>query len=167
MTRVAVKPMSGKAIEEFVEEFRGLFGLEEVVEFPVVRFAEWCLPKIGISLEVVDDWELDDAYAITETGKGIIKIRQSVYEAAVKGSSRHKFTLSHEIGHAVLHTPDRVEFARGEVPPYRDSEWQANRFAAALLAPRSLAMGLTAKQIAERFNISSEAACLRYRELHR
>ena len=159
--------MSGNAIETFVEEFRAMFNLEEIMMFPVIKFAEWILPTLGIELHVVDNWELEDAYGITETGKGIIKIREDVYDRAANDSPRDRFTICHEIGHAILHTPDRVEFARGEIPAYRDSEWQANRFAAALLAPRNLAMNMTAKQIEETFGLSAQAALIRYNDLHK
>jgi Zn-dependent peptidase ImmA (M78 family) len=159
--------MSGEAIENFVEKFREIFGLGEVMEFPVVRFVEWVLPQVGITMSVVEDWELEGAYAVADTSKGVITVRNTVYEGAVKGNPRDRFTICHEIGHAVLHTPDRVEFARGDVPAYRESEWQANRFASALLAPRSLAMGLTVEQIEECFKISHEAAVIRYGNLHR
>lgn len=167
MKKTAVKPMSGNAIEKLVEDFRGMFELSNVREFPVIKFLEWCLPSIGIETEIVEDWELSDAYAITDTAKGIIRIRNEVYEGAINGNRRDRFTICHEIGHAVLHTPDRVEFARGDVPPYRDSEWQANRFAAALLAPRNMAMGMTSQQIADTFGMSLEAATIRYNTLHK
>lgn len=164
-TRTAVKPMSGKSIEELVEDFREMFGLTDVVIFPVLKFLELALPQIEIDTEIVEDWELPDAYAITDTGKGIIKIRNSVYEGAYRGVARDKFTICHEIGHAVLHTPDRVEFARGSIPKYMQSEWQANRFAAALLAPRNLALGMMPVQMSNTFQISMDAANFRYQDL--
>lgn len=167
MNKSAVKAMSGERIEEFVEEFRRIFGIEEVDNLPVLKFLEWFLFKIDIQMEIVYDYELPDAYAVADTKTGVIKIREDVYDMVYHDNPRHRFTVCHEIGHAILHTPDRVQFARGDVPTYMNSEWQANRFAAALLAPRNLAMGLTEQQMVEKFGISREAAHIRYETLHK
>ncbi len=132
MENVSVVPMSRLAIRKLVMEFRKLFGLEDVLYFPIVRFIEWCLPQLGLEYEVLSISEMRDTYGLTNTKKNTLLIREDVYLGAIDGNPRDRFTLCHELGHFILHTPDRVSFARGEIPAYRDPEWQANTFAGEL-----------------------------------
>ena len=112
--------------------------------------------------EILPVNELKNAYGITHTGKGIMQIREDTYDGAVGGNPRDRFTLSHELGHFLLHTPDRVSFARGEVPAYMDPEWQANTFAAELMAPYHLICCMSVKEIAEKCGMSNKAASIQY-----
>lgn len=88
------------------------------------------------------------------------------------GYARPLFTVSHEIGHAVMHMRILKEahilrhgLARGgEHKRYRDSEWQADAFAAALIAPAAgiARLGLTtADEIGRAFGMSDEASRIR------
>ena len=45
--------------------------------------------------------------------------------------------MAHELGHLLLHRVETITLARedGDIPPYKDPEWQANAFAGELLAP--------------------------------
>ena len=72
--------------------------------------------------------------------------------------SKHRFTLCHEFGHWLLHQPENVSFARGDIPKYRDPEWQANVFAAELMVPYDLTKGLTINQIVEECGVSYSCA---------
>jgi Zn-dependent peptidase ImmA (M78 family) len=81
-------------------------------------------------------------------------------------------TIFHEIGHAVLpHSGTRFRMNRGDYrsannPTVAVQESQAKRFAAALAAPLSLlgdAQG--ADDIEQRFNLSTEAAQIRWEQL--
>ena len=96
---------------------------------------------------------------------------------------RAGYFVAHELGHCLLHTDQLVRLAQmpatqqaafhrgGQGPAhevYRDTEWQANAFASALLMP---ALGLLALEqkhrelcaanIAEHFCVSAEAASYR------
>ena len=62
MENVSVVPMSRLAIRKLVMEFRKLFGLEDVLYFPIVRFIEWCLPQLGLEYEVLSISEMRDTY---------------------------------------------------------------------------------------------------------
>jgi len=95
--------------------------------------------------------------------------------------ARARFTVAHEIGHAVLHANELVRLGRvphrvhamqrgsaAEHPTYLDTEWQADVFASAMLMPaRGLAAleqevgELTADAIQRRFRVSYAAASTR------
>lgn len=158
MKNVAVKPMSRKSIRALAMEFRKLFGLENELYFPVVPFIEWCMPILGLEYEVVEIGEMGNTYGLTNTGDNTLRIREDVYEGAIKGNPRHRFTLCHELGHFILHTPDRVSFARGEVPAYQDPEWQANTFAGELMAPYNLTCCMSVEEIMRACGMSKTAA---------
>lgn len=73
-------------------------------------------------------------------------VDEQVYRDALANDGRARFTLAHEAAHAILHatqlraindsrrgTPSL--YRREELRAFEDPEWQANRFAAALLMP--------------------------------
>ena len=164
MQRVSVQPLSLKAIREIAESFRNLFQVQDVLYFPIVEFIEWCRPEMGMYYGIVPICEMQNAYGVTHTGKNVMKIREDTYVGAISGSPRDRFTLCHELGHFLLHTPERVSFARGEVPAYMDPEWQANTFAAELMAPYKLIRGLSVEEIMEKCGMSFTAASIQYKK---
>ena len=102
------------------------------------------------------------------------------YEGLEQEKPRPRFSLAHEIGHAVLHPKvlyrlatipeERAALARGDfgtLRPFQDVEWQANAFAAALLVPAdglevlSNRGRLSADVVARTFGVSSECARIR------
>lgn len=166
MENVSVTPMSRKSIRTFAKNFRQLFGLDDVLYFPIVRFIEWCLPELGLNYEILTVEEMSDTYGLTNTKRNILYIREDVYRKAIEGSSRDRFTLCHELGHSLLHTPDRVSFARGEIPVYRKPEWQANAFAGELMAPYHLTNCMCVNEIMEGCGMSRQAAEIQYNLCH-
>ena len=130
--------------------------------------------------------ELNDSegYAKYDRDRGVIEILASpkTYKWLESGYPRGGYFVAHELGHCLLHTDQLVRLAkmpkakqaalhrgRKEVghKAYKDTEWQANAFAAALLMP---ARGLLALEksgelspdtIAEHFHVSDEAATYR------
>ena len=98
---VAADPMSRASIRKLTKKLRELAGCDKREFFPIVRFIEWILanPDNGIDLEIVDPDEMQDTYGTTNTGSNIMRIRSDVYDGAVKGNPRHRFTLCHEVGH--------------------------------------------------------------------
>ena len=146
---VAAEPMSRSDIRRTTKELRKIIGVEKIEYFPIVHFVEWILanPDNGVELEIVDPEEMEDTYGLTNTGNNRMCIRSDVYEGAVKGNPRDRFTLCHEVGHYLLHRPNSVSFARGEIPRYRDPEWQANTFAAELMAPYDLVKNMSVDEI--------------------
>lgn len=166
---VAADPMSRARIRKMVKKLREIVGCEDREYFPIVQFIEWILanPDNGIDLEIVDPEEMQDTYGTTNIGNNIMRIRSDVYEGAIMGDPRHRFTLCHEVGHYFLHQPDSVSFARGNIPRYREPEWQANTFAAELMAPYDLVKDMDVEEIMEKCGMSRQAATIQYYEYHR
>ena len=107
---------------------------------------------------------MEDMYGNTNTGTNVMKIRRDVYERAIKGVPRDRFTLCHELGHYLLHQPEFISYARGDVPRYRDPEWQANTFAGELMAPYGLVKNFSIEDIMGKCGMSRQAATIQYYE---
>ena len=131
--------------------------------------------------------EIEDSEGFTryDSDRGIIEILASAetYDWLEQGYPRGGYFVAHELGHGLLHTNQLVRLARmpatqqvafhrhGKVIAhefYRDTEWQANAFASALLMPARGLLALEQKyselgptEIAEHFHVSDEAASYR------
>ena len=90
MGNFSVAPMSRKDIRGLVKEFREMFGLEQVLYFPIVQFIEWVLGRLGLELEIVSISDMPQAYGVTNPGTETMKIREDVYEGAIKGNPRDR-----------------------------------------------------------------------------
>ena len=128
--------------------------------------------------------EVNDSEGFSKYDKerGVIEILASAetYEWLEMSHPRGGYFVAHELGHCLLHTDQLVRLAQmpkaqqaalhrgGQVvghETYRDTEWQANAFAGALLMP---ALGLLALEeeygelspatVADHFHVSSQAA---------
>lgn len=158
-------PRSGESIEAFADAIRTMFHLQKDPVFPVLGFLEFGLGQVvdGMFYDVMSKEELGAREGAVDPLRRALYVREDVYDAAEKGNGRARFTIAHEIGHAVMHvgTLNRAGFAR-TIPAYRDPEWQANRFAAALLMPRLLVSQYsTVAEVVDAFHVSSAAARLR------
>lgn len=126
-----------------------------------------------------------EGFAKYDSGRQVIEILASAktYERLEQGHPRAGYFVPHELGHCVLHTDQLVRLAKmhlaqqaafhrgGEVTshePFRDTEWQANAFAGALLMPARGLLALEGKhkslgptEVAKHFQASIQAA--RYR----
>ena len=128
--------------------------------------------------------ELEDSEGFTkcDSDRWIIEILASAktYDWLEQAYPRGGYFVAHELGHCLLHTDQLVRLAQmpaaqqaafhrgGQVVEhaiYRDTEWQANAFASALLMPASglLALeqkhsGLCPSDIVKHFRVSAEAA---------
>ena len=120
-----------------------------------------------MDFEIVDPREMQDTYGTTNTEKNVMRIRSDVYEGAVKGRPRDRFTLCHELGHYILHQPEFMSYARGDIPRYRQPEWQANTFAGELMAPYDIVKDMSIEEIMEKCGMSRQAATIQYNEYHR
>jgi Zn-dependent peptidase ImmA (M78 family) len=114
-----------------------------------------------------DKMGADDAQTEYHGDAITIRVKSSVHAAAAAGMGRARFTLAHELGHAVLH--DGMTRARhtGTVgsqtrkweKAYEAPERQANIFAISFLVNDPVAETLSsAMEISDRFGISLEAA---------
>lgn len=166
----AAPPRSGDNIEDLADAVRKIFQLNDVYYFPVVPFAENGLPVLveGLTFDVVESDLLGARMGAVDPLTGEFMIREDVYNGAAAGHPRHRFTIAHESGHALMHigTLNRLPMTSGRVEAFRDPEWQANRFAAALLMPRHLVKTCTTvSEIMQRFGVSKECAELRVKTL--
>lgn len=160
-------PLSRSDIIDLTKRFRKACGMEDILYFPIIQFIEWIMVGFGMNFEIVPISVLPNSYAITNPQTGTMWIREDVYDAAAQGNPRHRFTLCHELAHYFLHQPNQIGFARGSIPVYMNPEWQANEFAADLMAPLNLISGMTVDEIAERCGMSYEAASIQYRKANR
>ena len=128
--------------------------------------------------------EDSEGFARYDSDLHVIEVLASArtYHWLEKRHPRAGYFVAHELGHCVLHTDQLVRLARmpvaeqaafhrgGEVArheAYRDTEWQANAFAGALLMPaRGLLIleqdeKLSPSEIAAHFHVSAQAASYR------
>lgn len=157
-------PMSRAKIRETVLYLRDTFGLSKDLYFPVMEFLEFGMEQVDkkFSYEILTRKEMGSCYGITYPEKNLITLREDVYDRAVEGVPRDRFTVAHEIAHYLLHSPKTVAYARAKgkesVPAYLDPEWQANAFAGEILAPPDLIRGMTAAEVERYCGVSRPVA---------
>lgn len=85
---------------------------------------------------------------------------------------RRRFTIAHELGHFVLHHGNEEDMIDGQFNNSNNSnEREANAFASFLLMPKEWVLshykkiGLDAKELAKKFNVSEQAMTIRLLEL--
>lgn len=154
--KMSASPLSREKIRQYARYVRTQLGLENVLFFPIVQVIELLAAdeEEDFDFEIVADNEMTETYGTTNTSTNLMYIRESVYNSAVNGNPRDRFTLCHEFGHWLLHQPENVCFARGEIPTYCDPEWQANTFAAELMIPYYLVKGLSDQDITRECGVS-------------
>jgi len=122
---------------------------------------------------------------LTDVTNRFIKLPNATYKRLENGDAQARFTVAHEMGHALLHAKEgafgsfpfrhQVTFARrSRIRAFEDPEWQANTFAAAILMPmKSLRVlqsqeRLYADEVMNVFQVSWSAAnrrILKFREI--
>ncbi len=104
-----------------------------------------------------------DAEAEADCENKTIKVRQSVYDDLVAGSSRARMTIAHEIAHLALH---QGILQRSVLLLNSPEEAQARQFAARFLMPTPLVERLrSVDKVVAKFQVSEEAARRRIREI--
>lgn len=170
-----VDPMSRGDVERKAADVRRALSIDPLLPLPGIALFEGIgryhieLKKQWIGLTYAVTQELPDnalACAIYDEAAAEISIvlTASSYRELERNDGRARFSVAHEIGHAVMHADKLVQLNRIDhgrrtmmrsdseaTPPYMDSEWQANRFAAALLMP---APGLEFLFIRGKLNVS-------------
>lgn len=161
-------PCSRAELSEMAWRVRKFSGYTTVPAFPIVELIEHKLMDY-CPLVVLEDSECGDKEAWIVSGQREIYVRDSVYEAAVNGNPRARFTLAHELGHRVFHTIKQIMPCSIEdmvnLKLYQDPEWQADAFAGELLAPTRMIQGLSISEICDQFAVSYDCARIQY-ELH-
>ena len=171
-TNFRAQPMSVENIRQMAKDIRKRFGLTSVLNVPVCYFFEWILGTFcsDFEWEIIPDEDMREE-GVTFTAANKIVIRESVYESACRGDGRARFTIMHEIGHLILHGPNRVALCRlasGEqLKAYEDPEWQADTFASEFLMDYDLIQGMDYRQISDACGVSFGAAKTRIGKLQR
>lgn len=144
--------------------------------FPICGLIElWgseCGSRPGIDVpnfDIVEPEDLAHADAEFDPVSNLIRIDQTVWDAASDGDADGRWTLAHEVGHVVLkHYAAAGRYLEGQiVHPDTDSEHQSNWFADELLMDsREIDIhrdGTSA--IVTRFRVNEALATRRIREL--
>lgn len=149
MSSYVAEPISRKKIRVITNIVRDTFDLKDERYFPVVEFLEMGLSEIDddFNYEIESFQKMGGRHGVTYPEKSLIVLREDVYENAVEGVPRDRFTIAHEIGHYLMHRPEKIAFARKnseeKLAAYLDPEWQANTFAGELLAPPHIIKNLS------------------------
>ena len=101
-----VPPMSRGDLRKIAQSLRNLLNVKTPY-FPIIGLLESMDVLFGIDYDYIDDKEWDKRYgkhvhAQYDLDKKTIFIKESVYERANKNYGRDRFTIAHEIAHAIL-----------------------------------------------------------------
>lgn len=158
-----VKPESRKDLRALARDVRLLLGINPCqLYIDITRVLE----KISeldpnFSFEIVDNDELKyDVQAQTDIVKDKILIKESVYMGAIRNVGRDRMTIAHELLHLILHQPSSLTLYRrnGEIPIYKNPEWQAECFAGELLMPYERIKNMSESEIVDKCKVSQIAA---------
>lgn len=165
-----VSPRSTEAIYKTAAQVREVFAgmMPNARWVPIDKIYETLhLFVEGFELQICDHREMGDDHGLTFPEDRLIKLRTDVYDGMCTGVGRDRFTAAHELGHLFLHNTPGLARRRTEIstPAYKNSEWQANTFASALLIDgMQLAQCRSAHEVAETFGVSIQAANVRYKK---
>ena len=165
MAGLSVPPLSLKQIRKRCELIRTIFDIPLNAPVDIVKVFEYILTQIGVEFEIVPKHEMGTKHGETIPSENRIRIREDVYERACNGYGRDRLTMAHELGHLLLHRAETITFARedGDIPPYKDPEWQAKAFAGELLAPYEYIKDMSVIDIASHYGITEKAASIQRR----
>lgn len=132
------------------------------------RVLEQTLPKAGFNYYVEEDSELKDVAAFTVPDRGLVVLRQDIYEGLFRGDVFSRSTVIHELSHIVLRHAATLH--RGAVLGrhqfFEDSEWQAKALTAAIMMPLVACQAAMSKRnLAEMCGTSETSAGFRIDQL--
>lgn len=166
MSNYKVPPVSRKALRDYANYIRHELKVEGTY-FPIEAFLEslWSITGVQYDYYADDEWnKLFDkqTHAFYHLEKKVICIKESVYNGALQGVGRDRFTIAHEISHALLLSDDKSMVYRTTSSDnyrcYTDPEWQADCLAGELLIPYELCKGMSIKEIMVACGVSEDAA---------
>ena len=80
---------------------------------PAIRNTDVDMEKIKKAAELLSvskNIGMFIGWGCRDATENCIKIREDVYERAIKGYGRDRFTLAHELGHFLMHQPRYQEY---------------------------------------------------------
>lgn len=168
---VEVKPLSREMIRALAAEVRDDWGTK-APWFPIAEYVDLMLSRLypRFVFHVATKEEMGKQHGLTIPDKGIVLIREDVYEGALNGIGRDRFTVAHEFGHLIMH--NGVTFGRQGPstyhPIFTDAEWQADTFAGELLVSTEFCDGyINPGKISESCGVSLDAAGVMYDQFRR
>jgi Zn-dependent peptidase ImmA (M78 family) len=137
---------------------------------PTTRLIEFDLPRALPSFvyDVQTMSQMGSNEGLASPDRDFIAFREDVWEGALRGRGRDRFTVAHEVGHLILHQKENIVLRRATSRPAMlcRPEWQANTFAAEFLMDyRQIDPNDTEVELARRFGVSIGAASRRLRTL--
>ena len=157
-------PIKRERIRKDTYAIRKTLGIENEPYFDIVRHLELILQRINPAFYLcpAKDNELPRRFAVTLADGSEIRIRESVYNAAVTGHPWARIILAHELAHLMYHTGSDVVYAKAmpgtKIPPEYQVEFQADMFAAELLMPLHLIRGKTVREVMRLCGVTRKAA---------
>jgi Zn-dependent peptidase ImmA (M78 family) len=170
--------LSDDQIEAIARNLRKRLGIDNQTQ-PDMMTVIVKLKRLGLikNYERVPDAQMTDDDAEYDPTSKVIRIAERTFVGMNNGDARCRFTIAHEIGHPTFgHTKLRYRNVSGReiekiAPSIRKDESEANRFAAAFLAPLHLVPDdphrMSVDEIASFFNLTKKAARIRKSELER
>lgn len=155
-----VPPRDRNRIRKDAYQLREAVGQKENLWFPIMPFLEHVMPQLdpGFYVEPVEDSQLPGRMAETIPEQHTIRVRDSVYKAACVGHPWARVIMAHELGHYIYHDGVHVAYAHpapgSQVPKQYLPEYQADVFAAELLAPLHLIRGMGPQEIKQKFGVN-------------
>jgi hypothetical protein len=174
-----VKSRSDQHVRELAKKARAFFGVADHVYVDVLECLErgtiWTVRgEQRLNFQVRPDAEMGSADGSTIYAKNVVTIavKESVREAAFMGVGRARNTVTHELGHGVMHDCAQM-FRRADgnvmpkwLRPFESAEHQAKVFAPAFLINDAIARPLSsAVEISVAFGVSLESANIYYEQL--
>jgi Zn-dependent peptidase ImmA (M78 family) len=167
-----VQSRSDQEVRQLAKKLRAYFGVADCSRVNVLsclkRDSIWTVRGVQrLNFQVRPDTEMGHNDGSTTFAKGIvtISVKQSVHGAALMGDGRSRNTLTHELGHGVMHYgPEMFRRMNGNVTPkflkaYESAEHQAKVFAPAFLINDRIAPTLgSAEELSVHAGISLESS---------
>lgn len=162
-------PMSRDDFRRWGFRVRKQLGIEGKLYFPIVQVFEWFLPE-GWEYDIASVREMGNLHGQTLPLEKVVKIREDIYDRAVEGHGRDRFTVAHELAHVCFHG-NIVTLARAdptkEIKTYVQPEWQADVAAGELLIPCYLIKDYGIEEISRYCHVSLDAAKTQKRFSHK
>ena len=151
-------PLTRAQIIDLAEKFRAGLGLNAPY-LPVPQVLEHILPRAyrNYEFEVRSRTEMGERHGLWDPFEKVLALREDVYEGVVAGQGRDRSTGMHEVGHAILHPRATLNRVLSDVSlaAFRDPEWQAQTFSAAvLMPPRVVSKCRSISEVAVMFGVS-------------
>lgn len=159
-----VPPRDRNSIRKDTYRLREVMGLNNSFYFPIMTFLEQVMPLADpdFYVEPVEDATLVGRMAETVPDQHLIRVRQSVYDAACRGHPWARKIMAHELGHYIYHDAEHIAYAyphmSEQIPKQFSPEYQAEVFAAELLAPVNLVRGMNCYAVAQKCGIPVSSA---------